>query len=116
MEWNKRLFFGKKASNNKIKLIKSINKRSFIPFLYIICIIDSKLCIVNQFIFNIFYNKKRSFIDKILKNKEKNNILIVGFAITKYEAFELVRDIVDEVYIKEHNFEYEQYLRKKYNK
>ena len=111
MKWSKRLFYGEKASKKKFKLIKSVNKRSVTPFLYIIALIDGELCIISQVIFNAIYYKKRNLFKNFFK-REQYNILILGLAISRYEANELIRDMVDEVYKNTSSFDYQKYFER----
>lgn len=110
MKWSKRLFYGEKASKQKFKLIKSINKKSFTPFLYIVLFIDEELCILSQIIFNSLYYKKKSFFKDFFKKNEEDKVIILGIAISKYEAQEVLRKIVSEVYENTGSFDYKKYF------
>ena len=62
----------------------------------------------------LFYGEKASKRD-LFKNffkREQYNILILGLAISRYEANELIRDMVDEVYKNTSSFDYQKYFER----
>lgn len=116
MRWSERLFIGESALSKKFKLIKAINKKTLTPFLYIIALINGELSLVNDYIFYSLYYKKISFQIKIFNKDEdkdkqdEDEVIIVGFSITKKEGLKVLAKIVETVYKESQSFSYKEYF------
>lgn len=108
MKFIDNLYFGYMAEKNKDRFINAINKHKRTEFFYVIYIEKEKLCVSHCF---SFVHKKYNlgFITKlfrgfkfnkdikkaVLRNEEfEDDIVVVGFALYKNEAFRVVARIV----------------------
>ncbi len=104
------MFIGKQASEHTFQLIKSVNRRSFTPLLYVIALHKQELFFVHNQVFGHLYHKKKALFSFLTPKKDGEEVLILGFALGKREAQELIRDMVEEVYAKTGAFDYGAYF------
>lgn len=89
MKFCEKLYWGEKAEKEQKKLIKALKrKKNFVPSMYVITPAsngENLLDVLDAF----------SLLNPVTEYK---NLLVVGVALGKDEALELVRLIVDETY------------------
>lgn len=104
MKWCKDLYLGEGIAPDAKKIIRKIKNKKFIPDVYVIT----------------FASNPQNLLDIIpswelvQKGYPKEHIRIIGLADGKKEAFELVRQIVDETYQVTGDVKVRQYLKSKW--
>ncbi|WP_287388616.1 hypothetical protein [Lachnospira sp.] len=104
MRFYKKLYYGEEARKNKAKIFSKIKRNSFSSDTYLITLAsnpENLLDIISANVFNQPHFKKQ-------KNHE--DILVVGIAKGEAESYELVRQIIDEMYKKQGDFNIREFL------
>lgn len=102
MEWYKNLYLGEQAAKKKLKLLKKINKK-FLSNAYIVALPSNPANVLDIYPYNEFLQKHRG----------DDDVFAVGLACGKDEAYEVVKDIVWDVYSSSGNFKVSDYIRKR---
>ncbi len=98
MKWHKKLYLGEAVKNNKSKIISDLEKHKLMLGVYLICIADN-----SKDLFDII----PAFM---LFNENNFNKEYVGVAFTKDEAFDLVKQIIDDVIKETNSFDVRSYF------
>ncbi|GKX29560.1 hypothetical protein SH1V18_20400 [Vallitalea longa] len=102
MEFANNIYIGEEISNKKAnKIIKKLKRKKHIRDVYFLTCIEESRNPMEILLSTELYR----LMDK------GNNILIVGIAHGRDNAFELVRDIYDDVYTKCSNVDIESYFK-----
>ncbi|MGN0369819.1 MAG: hypothetical protein ACI4EW_04670 [Butyrivibrio sp.] len=100
IKFSKKLYFGKMASLDEKRLKKIVKHEKFIPGVFVVTLAKEPgnlLDICEMTMLNTF-----STVDK--------SYTVVGIALGKGEALELVERIVEEVYDKTHDMDMQAYF------
>lgn len=100
MRWYKHLYVGQKAKSRRFIIIQNIRKARFQPGIHVITPATGNniLDIYPAALLLSEYNKK------------KEDLLILGIAADYYEALDVVRDIIDEMYRKTGRFSIQEFV------
>lgn len=104
MKWYRKLYLGERAKEAKYKVFGRIRKGRF-QF-------DTFLIILSDHPDNLLEILSANILKQPYYKKKKNieNIYVVGLAIGRDEALEVVRRIIDDVYQNTGGFELPTYL------
>lgn len=104
MKWYRNLYLGEEAKKAKYKIFGKISEKRFTFDTYLIIISANPNNILDIISANEFYQPH-------FQKEYANDIYVVGLAKGKDEAFELVRQIIDETYSNSGNVDIATYLR-----
>lgn len=102
MRWWSHLYMGKKASDNRAKVLNGIREGRFMPDTYVITLPKSGNHILD--ICPVLLSAKE-------EKKQHEDIMILGVASGYSEAKEVVRDMVDDMYRQTGAFDWDQYMK-----
>lgn len=100
IKFSKKLYYGKMASLDEKRLKKIVKHKNFVPGIFVITLAKEPgnlLDICEMTMLNTFSTVDKSFI-------------VVGIALGKGEALELVEQIVADVYSETHNMDMRAYF------
>ncbi len=99
MKFHKKLYLGEAVKNNKSKIISKLKRHKLVLGVYLICLAEN-----NNDLFDIIPSY-------MLFNKENYNKKYIGIAFTKDEAFDLIRQIIEDVYNETNTYDARSYFR-----
>lgn len=101
MRWYKHLYVGEKAKKRRFSMIQNIRRNKFQPGVHILLPASNEKNILDIY----------SATDlRIQRDMEDKNLLILGIAADYYEALEVARDIIDDMYKKTGGFSLQEFL------
>lgn len=101
MHWYKHLYVGQKAKKKRFSIIQNIRKGRYQAGVHVITPSSGGRNIMDIYPSGVLLSEYYS---------KKEDLLILGIAADYYEALEVVRDIVDEMYQKTGGFSIQEFL------
>lgn len=99
MRWHNKLYVGEAVKKQKSKIIFQLEHRKLTFGIYLICLADN-----GKDLFDIY----PSFM---IFNNDVYNKEFVGIAFSKEEAFDLIKEIIDDVYAETNSFDVRSYFK-----
>lgn len=103
MRWYKNLYVGENASKTKYKTWDRISMNKLSPGMYLLTLASNEKNLIDIIPADML--KQKHF-----KKEYSDEVRVIGLAKGQDEAFELVRQIVDEVYSNTGGFDIRGYL------
>jgi hypothetical protein len=104
MRWYKNLYISKEAQPERKNIIKNIKRNKSVLFAYLI-IIENNDSNKNRGILTIVHS-----IFFLRNYTKKDNVIIIGIACGRMDAFRLAGSIIYEVYNKTGGFDIKKYI------
>jgi hypothetical protein len=102
MKWYRKLYLGENAKKSKYKIFRRVRMNKFSIDTYLITLPSNDENLLDVFQANMLLQPYYKKADR--------DIFVVGIANGKDEAYEVVRDIIDDVYSHTGAFDIKKYL------